>query len=84
MRPFIERLQPPDKIARRFRKPYQRHLDIFVAHVASLFPAVTPITLDPYLNEQLMFPIKSDLVHFAVEGAWETRRLGASCFRAVW
>jgi len=75
MRPFFEKLQHPDAIAARFQDLYRRHLDTYVAQAAKLLPAVTPITLDPYLNEQLIYPVEYKLMHFAVEGAWETCRL---------
>ncbi|MEE4538183.1 MAG: hypothetical protein V2J51_06805 [Erythrobacter sp.] len=72
MRRFINQIQVPDKIPRRFRKAFNRERDIFVAEVAKVFPAVTPFTLDPYLHDQITVPIDERLIEFAVEGAWYT------------
>lgn len=70
MGPIFARLQYPDLLAFRGRKQLQRKVDLFVREVARLLPAVTPCTLDPFLNEQIVIPKAKETVDHAVEGHW--------------
>lgn len=72
MRPFFDRVFVPHLMGEFYRSRAIRDRDIFVAAVAKLLPAVTAITLDPYLHEQIIYPPEDHLVQFAIEGAWQT------------
>ena len=72
MKPFIDQIQGPDKIGERFRKWFYRERDLIIAEVAYQFPAVTSVTLDSYLHEQITNRIDERVRKFVVEGAWYT------------
>lgn len=74
MRPYIDQIQVPDEIEQHFEKWFRRERDIIVSEVGRLFPAVTPITLDPYLHEQITNQIDERAIQLVVEGAWYTTR----------
>lgn len=73
MAPLFRRLQFPELLALRGRKQFQKKVNLFVQEVAKLFPAVTPCTLDPFLNEQIVIPVGKATAEFAVEGLWHAK-----------
>lgn len=73
MRPIFDKLQYADRVAPRGTKEARAIIDAFVTQVAKLMSAVTPITVDPFLNEMILRPIEERKVDLAVNGAWNLR-----------
>ena len=70
MDPIFARLQYPDLLAFRGRKQLKKKVDLFVRETARLLPAITPCTLDPFLNEQIVILKSKATVDYVIEGHW--------------
>lgn len=78
---IFDRLQYPEKLAARFRKPYEDVLNIFLREVARLLPAVSPITVDPFRNEQLLATVPPKEIHNVIERDWCALRMRNAPYR---
>ncbi len=70
-RTYFDEFQYPDLVPKKATRDQRARLNKFVGEAALQMPAVSPITLDPYLNEKLLLsrdPIKEAI---AVQGAWQ-------------
>lgn len=73
-KPLFDQIQLPVMLAARFRKPYQRDLDILLNEIAKILPAATPITLDPALNDQILARVSDECAHTVIERDWVALR----------
>lgn len=73
LRPIFEKLQYADRLQRRWTISERAMIDAFVTEVARVMPAVSPITVDPHLNESIVHPVGPIHQKFAAEAAWNSR-----------
>lgn len=69
-RPFFERLQFADGLNEDRTISERAAIDTFVAEVARLMPGISPVTVDPHMNEAIVYPLETVNRKFAAEAAW--------------
>ena len=69
-RPYFERLQYADGLHRKLTVSERASIDAFVAEVARLMPGISPVTIDPHMNEAIVYPVGTVERKFAAEAAW--------------
>lgn len=70
LRPLFEKLQYADRIYRRGSIVERSTVDAFVVEVARLMPGISAVTVDPHMNEAIVYPIGTAEREFAAEAAW--------------
>lgn len=70
-RVYFDEFQYPDLVPDSATRVERARLNAFVAEAALQMPAVSPITLDPYLNEKFLLSRDSSREAIAVQGAWQ-------------
>ena len=69
-RPCFERLQFADGLNDGRTVSERATIDTFVAEVARLMPGISPVTVDPHMNEAIVYPVGTVERKFAAEAAW--------------
>ena len=69
-RPCFERLQIVDGLNESRTVSERATVDTFVAEVARLMPGISPVTVDPHMNEAIVYPVGTVERKFAAEAAW--------------
>ena len=69
-RPCFELLQFADGLNEDRTVLERATIDTFVAEVARLMPGISPVTVDPHLNEAIVYPVGTVKRKFAAEAAW--------------
>lgn len=69
-RPCFERLQFADGLNDIRTVSERAKIDTFVAEVARLMPGISPVTVDPHMNEAIVHPVGTVKRKFAAEAAW--------------
>ena len=69
-RRFFDRLQVAELVANRASAPSRAKREAILREVAPLFAAVSPITVDPYLNERMLAPPSEAQQRLAREVLW--------------
>lgn len=69
-RRFFDRLQVAEKAAERASADSRAHREAILREVAPLLAAVSPITVDPYLNERMLAPPTEAQQRLAREVFW--------------
>lgn len=69
-RPYFERLQFADGLDESQTVSERATIDTFVAEVARLMPGISPVTIDPHMNEAIVYPVGTAKRKFAAEAAW--------------
>lgn len=69
-RRFFNRLQVAELVADRASAPSRANREAILREVAPLFAAVSPITVDPYLNERMLAPPSEAQQRLAREVLW--------------
>ena len=70
LRPLFEKLQYADRLHWRRSISERSTVDAFVAEVARLMPGISAVTVDPHMNEAIVYPIGTAEREFAAEAAW--------------
>lgn len=69
-RRFFDRLQVADLVPARGSKENRAWLEAVTREVAPILAAVSPVTLDPYLNERMLAPPSKSQQRLASEVLW--------------
>lgn len=69
-RPFFTNLQYPDLLQPRWTVKERAIIDAFITEVARMMPSINPCTVDPYLNEMIIYQVDPLQKAFATEAAW--------------
>ena len=70
LRPLFEKLQYADRLHWRRSISKRSTVDAFVAEAARLMPGISPVTVDPHMNEAIVYPVGTVEREFAPEAAW--------------